>query len=81
MNWEYLSIGEGKEHLFFLHGMGGSYDIWWQQIEMLKNEFHIISLTLPEVYSLEDAVEGILKILEKEGVEKITIIGSSMGGI
>lgn len=78
--WEYLSIGTGKKHLLFLHGMGGSYDIWFQQVEALKDSFHIISITLPEVNSLEEASKGILKILKEENIEKLSIIGTSMGG-
>ena len=50
-NWDYLLIGEGSKTLLFLHGMGGAYDIWFQQIEALADSFHIISLTLPEVNS------------------------------
>ena len=30
--WKYISTGSGNRHLLFLHGMGGAYDIWWQQI-------------------------------------------------
>jgi pimeloyl-ACP methyl ester carboxylesterase len=60
--------------------MGGAYDIWWQQIEALKGDYRIISTTLPTVNSLEKATNGLLKILEQEGVEKVTVIGTSMGG-
>ena len=79
-NWDYLSIGEGSEHLLFLHGMGGAYDIWFQQIEALADSFHIISLTLPEVNSLSAASSGILKILNEEKIDQVSLIGTSMGG-
>ena len=79
-DWEYLSLGKGKKYLLFLHGMGGAYDIWWQQIDSLKNDFNIISTTLPEVGSLEEAIEGLIAILDAEGVEQVSIIGTSMGG-
>jgi maspardin len=81
INWEYLSTGTGERHLLFLHGMGGAYDIWWQQIEALEKEYHIISTTLPEVYSLDEAVAGVKAILDKENITKVSIIGSSMGGL
>ena len=79
-DWEYLSIGNGQRHVLFLHGMGGAYDIWFQQIEELKDDFHIISLTLPSVNSLSDATNGILQILNEENIKKVSIVGSSMGG-
>ncbi|MGB5555983.1 MAG: alpha/beta hydrolase [Flavobacteriaceae bacterium] len=78
--WDYISIGNGPKHLLFLHGMGGAYDIWFQQIEKLKDSFHIVSLTMPTVHSLSDATDGIIQILNKENIEKVSIIGSSMGG-
>lgn len=80
INWEYLSIGQGDKHLLFLHGLGGDYSIWWQQINFFSKNYHIISTTLPEVYSLDEAIEGIRVILDKERIEKISVIGSSMGG-
>lgn len=80
IDWEYLSIGNGKQYVLFLHGMGGAYDIWWQQIEYLKEDFNIISITLPEVHSLQAATNGIITILNNEEIDKTTIIGSSMGG-
>ncbi|HFA47723.1 MAG TPA: alpha/beta hydrolase [Bacteroidetes bacterium] len=79
-DWQYISTGYGEKHLLFLHGMGGAYDIWWQQIEALKNDFHIISTTLPEVHSLDEAIDGLVAILDEEGVKKTSIVGSSMGG-
>ncbi len=36
LDWEYLAVGNGPETIVFLHGMTGSYDIWWQQIEALQ---------------------------------------------
>ncbi len=34
--WEYLSMGDADSAVLFLHGMGGAYDIWWQQMMDLK---------------------------------------------
>lgn len=60
--------------------MGGAYDIWWQQISALKANYRIISITLPEVHSLAGAVQGLLQILKEEGIDKVHIVGTSMGG-
>lgn len=78
--WHYLITGQGDRQLLFLHGMGGAYDIWWQQIEELQPDFHIISITLPEVHDLNTAMEGILAILYAEGFTKTSVLGTSMGG-
>lgn len=80
LDWTYMVWGHGTETLLFLHGMGGAYDIWWQQIEALQADFRIISLTLPPVHSLQEATAGINAILEAESVDSLNILGTSMGG-
>jgi len=81
IKWTYYSGGEGTKTILFLHGMGGSYDLWWQQIQKFEKEFKIISYSLPEsIQNLEDTSNGITAILEKEKVDTFIAIGTSMGG-
>jgi pimeloyl-ACP methyl ester carboxylesterase len=80
VSWEYVSLGEGDETILFLHGMTGAYDIWWQQAEALKDDYRIISLTYPPVDSLEVLDAGVQAILQKEGVDQVNLVGSSLGG-
>lgn len=79
-DWEYLSVGEGAEAVLFLHGMTGAYDIWWQQIEALKKDYRVVSVTYPAVNSLSEMEAGVLAILDREGIGKIHVVGSSLGG-
>ncbi len=79
--WHYFSGGNGEKVLLFVHGMGGAYDIWWNQIMAFEGRYKVISYTLPpKVNSLKRVQEGILAILQKEGVGRFTVIGTSMGG-
>ena len=78
--WEYLSVGEGENAILLLHGMAGAYDIWWQQIEALRNRYRIISLTYPAVDNLEAMRTGINAILHHHGVEHYNVVGTSLGG-
>ncbi len=80
IEWDYVIVGSGQEPILFLHGMTGSYDIWWQQIESLKKDCRIISVTYPAVNSLEKMSKGILKILDHEKVDKVDLVGTSLGG-
>ena len=67
--------------ILFLHGMTGSYDIWWQQLYEFQNNYIVISYTLPEkIDSLKKVEEGIFTILQEEQIEKVILVGSSMGG-
>ena len=77
---EYYSSGVGDTAMLFLHGMGGSYDIWWQQINHFKGKNQIISFTYPEVKTLKDLSHCIILILENEKIKKVNLIGSSLGG-
>lgn len=80
VKWEYLVLGEGDQTILFLHGMTGSYDIWWQQMEALQDKYRVISVTYPAVDSLEEMERGVMAILEAENVSQFYVVGSSLGG-
>ncbi len=79
--WPYYTGGKGDRAILFLHGMGGAYDLWWNQIVAFEDQFRVITYSLPEeVNSLEKTLDGLLAILEKEQVKKVILVGTSMGG-
>jgi pimeloyl-ACP methyl ester carboxylesterase len=80
VEWECLVLGEGPETILFLHGMTGSYDIWWQQMETLQDKYRVISVTYPAVEGLEEMEQAVMAILEAENVEHFYVVGSSLGG-
>ena len=81
VKWNYYSGGKADKTLLFLHGMGGSYDIWWQQVLEFEKEYRVITYTLPqEINTLKKSAKGISAILAQEKVETFIAIGSSMGG-
>lgn len=80
LNWEYVVAGNGPQTIVFLHGMTGSYDIWWQQIEALQADYRVIAMTYPAANSLASLEEGVLAILDREGVTQFNVVGTSLGG-
>jgi pimeloyl-ACP methyl ester carboxylesterase len=60
--------------------LGGSGDIWFQQIEALRDDFRCIAVTYPAVPTLDMLRAGILGILEQENLSRVNLVGSSMGG-
>jgi triacylglycerol esterase/lipase EstA (alpha/beta hydrolase family) len=81
VKWKYLTSGNSDKTILFLHGMGGAYDLWWQQIDFFDKDYKVITYTLPEkIDNLEDVLTGIKAILEKENVDKFIAVGTSMGG-
>lgn len=81
IKWEYLSAGHGEKTILFIHGMGGDYELWWQQVIDFEKDFKVITYSLPEkVDNLNEALKGIKAILAKENVDKFYAVGTSMGG-
>jgi pimeloyl-ACP methyl ester carboxylesterase len=78
--WRYHDVGAGEETVVFLHGMGASGDIWFQQIEALSDRFRCIAVTYPPLPDLDRLRFGILGILEKEKISSAHLVGTSMGG-
>ena len=78
--WEYVHFGQGEQAILFLHGMTGAYDIWWQVMENVADEYQVISVTYPPVDSLEEMAQGILAIKLEEEVKLVHLVGSSLGG-
>lgn len=78
--WRYYLAGDGPRTLLFLHGMGGAYDIWWQQLTALQGEYRVLAVTYPPVSSLHGMADAIDHLLAEEGIDRVTVIGSSLGG-
>ncbi len=78
--WEYVVVGQGEDTIVFLHGMTGAYDIWWQQMEALQGKYRLIAMTYPAAGSLAEMGQGVMTILDAEGVDQFNVVGSSLGG-
>lgn len=79
-SWKYLVTGKGKESILFLHGMAGNYDFWWQQINVFKTDYRIVSVTYPPVSRLAAMGKAIIAILDKNNMQEVNVVGSSLGG-
>ncbi len=81
VEWRYYAGGNGDETILFLHGMGGAYDLWWNQVATFESDYRVVSYSLPEeIHSLKVAGEGVIAILDREKVDKFIAVGTSMGG-
>ncbi len=79
-SWEYVAFGQGDETILFLHGMTGAYDIWWQEMEAFQDRYRVVSVTYPPVDTLAELSAGVHAILRQEGINRVNIVGSSLGG-
>lgn len=78
--WGILKAGMTGPALVLLPGTLGRGDIFWHQIEHLKNRVQILALTYPDSGSIEDWADDIAEIMDSEAIAKATLLGSSLGG-
>ncbi|GAF87220.1 unnamed protein product [marine sediment metagenome] len=57
-----------------------SAEVWAKLISYLEPGYRIISPTYPAIETMEEGVEGIKGIMEKEKARRIILMGSSFGG-
>lgn len=78
-NWGFLDVGDGPP-LILIPGTLGRCDIFWQQIAALSGQLRIISTSYPDTGGVIDWADDIVALMDKCGIEKATILGSSLGG-
>tara|TARA_Y100000590_G_scaffold466322_1_gene641293 strand:+ start:3344 stop:4111 length:768 start_codon:yes stop_codon:yes gene_type:complete len=85
----YKVYGKG-DPIIFIHGIGSNKKVWKNVIEILKEKYQCItydlrghgeSKTKNANFSLEDLVEDLEKLRKKLKLEKIHLVGHSLGGM
>jgi pimeloyl-ACP methyl ester carboxylesterase len=84
----HASAGAGAPTVCFVHGTGGSSDVWMRQLEGLADLGRIVALDLPGhgrsggtiPKTIEDAAAVVAAFLDALGVTRAVIGGHSMGG-
>ncbi|NRD24520.1 alpha/beta hydrolase [Winogradskyella litoriviva] len=85
----YVTEGNGKKTLLFVHGLSSNSDAWSKNIETLSKDYTCIALDLPGYgksskpmadYTPSFFTEALLQFIEKLELKNITLIGHSMGG-
>ncbi len=82
-------LGEGNaETILFIPGFVGSHEVWDEQFQSLKDQYHLILIDAlgfghsakPDIaYSLEEHTNAIREMVEKFQVTRLHIVGHSMG--
>ncbi|MHA1973454.1 MAG: alpha/beta fold hydrolase [Candidatus Hodarchaeales archaeon] len=81
--WEYYDIGDRQDNkmtFVFLHGTTGCAEIFFNQLQVLHEIIRVISFTIPAILGMENVISQIKTILDEEGVKKIVLLGTSLGG-
>lgn len=84
----YKKTGKGKP-VMFLHGFMEDYSAWSLLTSQFEKEHTIIAVDLPghgqtpcyaETHTMEMMAEGVFNILKAEKIERVILVGHSMGG-
>ena len=85
----YVDVGAGPAVLL-IHGLGGSWQTWLENIPALAREYRVIAMDLPGFgrsdplpapSGTERFVEVIAALLEDLGVTETVVVGHSLGGL
>ncbi len=80
--WRFLSSGQGDEALLLLPGAPGLGETSFQSILRWESRYRIIAPDYPAgVNTLAGLVDGLLGVLEAEGVQRAHVVGGSYSGM
>lgn len=87
----YESTGsENNEAIVFIHGLGLNRHIWEDYIAEFSNQYRVLSYDLfghgestvpPRLPDLSVYAEQLIELMDELGIERIAIIGFSLGGM
>lgn len=89
LNIYYEEYKGGKKEIIFLHGWGNSSKTFINQVNFLKNQYHLYLIDLPgfgksneqlKIYSLDDYVNLIKDFIKEKEINNPILIGHSFGG-
>ena len=80
-----------RETLFLVHGLGANSHLWFKQIPVFAEHYHVIAIDLRgfgrsskpqgrENYSIAIMAQDVIDVCAELGIEKINFLGTSMGG-
>jgi pimeloyl-ACP methyl ester esterase len=85
---KYATSGQGDKAVIFLHGFGGSKEMWGWQTNDLASLARLITVDLPGHgespwcgENLSEMADEVRAVLEREGVRQAHLVASSFGGL
>jgi maspardin len=78
--WGYVHAGGTGSAILLIPGTLGRGDIFWQQIEALKDRARIIAVTYPKSGGIVEWTGDLAELCGRVGFDRVTVLGSSLGG-
>jgi pimeloyl-ACP methyl ester carboxylesterase len=81
VTWRYIDTGRGKPAVLALSGATCIAEISWRTIEGLGRAYRVIAPDYPAIDTNAGLVNGIVGLLDREGIERVHVMGGSYGGL
>lgn len=81
LEWTYYAGGSGDQTILRLTGALGVAEFAFQQARLLEPRVRVLTPDYPAVGSLPEMVDGLVAILDAEGVQHAHVSGGSFGGL
>jgi pimeloyl-ACP methyl ester carboxylesterase len=78
-DWDYIVYGDADETVLILTGATATGESNWKDILRYGLNYRVISPSYPPVGDMDRTVEGIKAILDAERIDRVHIIGASLG--
>ena len=86
--WQSESWDTGKDTIFFLHGLTADHSMFDGQIPAFEQEYNLLTWDTPAhgksrpfaTFDFGDTSEYINNILDKHSVDRVVLVGQSLGG-
>lgn len=78
--WDFVDSGGSGPALLILPGTLGSAHIFWNQMAALGETLRIVSVSYPLTTSVEGHVGDLARLLDRLGLERSSVLGTSFGG-
>jgi len=77
--WEYIAAGQGDEALLLLGGGLSVGEAAFDTILRYAESYRVLSPSYPAVGTMGNLVDGLVKLLDAEGIARAHVFGHSMG--
>ena len=78
--WQYRVAGDGDRALIVLPGALGSARSYFFLMTELESQHRVLAVDIPDTASILEVTDGILNIMNREGIERASCLGGSFGG-
>jgi pimeloyl-ACP methyl ester carboxylesterase len=79
MEWNYILSGTGSKTILLMSGPLSTPEMVYRSILNLEKDYRVLSLSYSLYNRIDTFTDGLIKLLDLEGIERFHLIGASLG--